>query len=427
MQKIDNFKPKLSPDVKVRFLKEDERGKFYIIGITKNSVFLKVHQVGKDVIDAFDGRTSVAQISNLLKQRNVEIDLWRFISDLGEDGFIENYSYSRSKKKREEKLRVYYLPFLRNPERILSLFYRLLSPFYKPILLKLFILSNVSAAAFFVASIFLGLLVPQFFSLRESNFFAFVLYLFFIFPVLGLIHELAHAIACFHYGGKPSEIGVAVYLFTFFFYAETSDTWLFDRKKSILVFLAGPLATLFIGNLFFLLYLFFQQSALSQLFIMIAFASNLSVLVGFNPLIEADGCYILQTLVAFPNIHSHLWGYALSWIKHRLGFIPKQEYEDFVSSYSRTERRTLAIYTPLALLMNCLIVAIIIPWSLSVAYEFVQLTLGLVQRFPNVEVSTVAVWVFQGVYLSLVFVFSIFRILKHAVKKLVRRRTSERQ
>ncbi|MCW4051701.1 MAG: metalloprotease family protein [Candidatus Bathyarchaeota archaeon] len=425
MQKLDKFKPKLSPDVKIRFLKEDERGKFYIIGITKNSVFLKVHQVGRDIIGAFDGCTSVAQISNLLKQRNVEVDLQRFISDLGEDGFIENYPYSRSKRQREEKLRVYYFAFLRNPEKILSLFHRLLSRLYKPILLKLFILFNVSAAAVFVASILLRLLVPQFFFLRESNFFAFVLYLFFIFPVLGLIHELAHAVTCFHYGGKPSEIGVAVYLFTFFFYAETSDTWLFDKKKSILVFLAGPLATLFIGNLFFLLYLFFQQSALSQLFIMIAFASNLSVLVGFNPLVEADGCYILQTLVAFPNIHSHLWSYALSWLKHRLGFIPKQEYKDFVSSYSRTERRTLAIYTPLALLMNCLIIAIIIPWSLSLVYEFVQLTLSLIQSFPNMEVSTVAVWVFQGIYLSLVFAFSIFRILKLAIKKLRRKRRSE--
>ncbi|UCG35918.1 MAG: hypothetical protein JSV64_04595 [Candidatus Bathyarchaeota archaeon] len=403
-------------------MKEDERGKFYIIGISQQSIFLRVHQVGKDIIESLDGFTSVAEISDDLRKRNVDVDLQRFISDLGNEGFIENYPFPQSKKKGDGKLRVWYMPFLKNPEKTLNLFHRFLLHFNKRILLNLFLLFNILAVIFFVASVFLGFLHLQFFSLEESSFLAFMIYMLLIFPLLGLAHELAHAVICFHYGGKPNEIGIAVYLFTFFFYAETSDIWLFDKKKSILVFLAGPLATLFIGNVSFLIYISLQTSAWSQLFLMVAFASYLSVLSGLNPLIEADGCYILQALVVFPNIHSHLWSYASSWLKRSFGLSSEKEFEDFTSTYSKAERKTLRIYTPLALLMNGMMLAIIIPWSISLIQEFARLTLDLTTTFPNLEASVTALWIFQGAYLSLVFAFSLLRITKYAVGRLTRMR-----
>ncbi len=422
MRGLAEFKPKLSSEVKVRFLKEDERGKFYIIGTTGESAFLKVHQVGKDVVDALDGHTSVAQIADDLRRKNVDIDLTRFISLLGQEGFIENYPHSRLRQKSREKLRIHYLPFLKNPERILGILHSLLSGLFKPALLMLFIPFNVFIVLYFASGVLIGSFRLQFFSLGESTFLAFALYFLLFFPFLGLMHELAHAVTCFHYGGKPSEIGMAVYLFTFFFYADTSDTWMFDKRKSILVFLAGPLITLFTGNVFFLLHLFFQSHPFTQVFVLIAFASYLSVLFGFNPLIEADGYYILQTLMDFPNIHLHAWSYASSWFRYRLGLISKREHEELTSSYSESERKMLAVYTPLAVLMNVLIVFIMLPWSILVLHEYVQLTSALVKAFPNFDVSMVAIWFFEGAYLFLVFVYSSFRIIKQAVRKLRVRR-----
>lgn len=420
MKQFDEFKPKLTPDVKLRFLKEDERGRFYIIGRGKDPVFLKVHQVGKDIIEMFDGHTRVAEIEDALKHRDIEVDLLRFLRVLGKKGFLENYPSPVTSEK-EGKLRVYYLPFIKSPEKIFSKVYPPLSRFSKTALWLPFLTFNFSLASYFILLSVLGLLdTHEMFFIQHSTFLAFAFYFVFIIPFLGLLHEFAHAITCFHYGGRPSEIGVAVYLFTFLFYTDTSDTWMFDKRKSVSVFLAGPLMTLFIGNICFVLYLISPISSLNKIFIMIAFGSYLSVLFGLDPLIESDGYYILQTLAKFPNLHSHAWNYTLTWFKYRLRLLSKEEYQDFIACYSKSEKKVLAVYAPLAIIANCIFLAVTLPWSFLIVNEYIRLTLAIIQAFPHVEPLTTVVWAFETIYIFLFLIYSLFRILRFVVKRLKR-------
>lgn len=411
------FKPKLAADVKIRFLKEDERGKFYVIARPRKATYLKIHQEGKNIIEMLDGNTTLQQISDILRSRDIEVDLLQFITLLGEKGFIENYPTPHSMTK-EEKLRVRYFPLVRNLEGILSVLSKFTSQFFKKGFFVLFLCVNMVIVLLFVSLIFLGVLsVSQIFFVQDSFFLALMLYLFVIIPFLGILHELAHAIACYHFGGKPSEIGIALYLFTFFFYTDTSDVWLLDKKKSSFVFLAGPLMTLFTGNFCFILSFLFS-APISQLLLMLAFGAYLSVLFGFDPLIESDGYYILQSMVAFPNLHSHAWSYTLSWLKYKFRLLPKEEYQEFITTYSKSERRILKIYTPLTIIVNITFLCIIIPWAILTFREYLRLTWALLTLFQQASLLSLVSWIFETIFFSVAFAYSIWRIARILMRRI---------
>ncbi|MBU1877667.1 MAG: hypothetical protein KJ734_01840, partial [Chloroflexi bacterium] len=68
--------------------------------------------------------------------------------------------------------------------------------------------------------------------------------------VVIVVHELAHALTCVHYGGHVHKMGIMLYYITLAAYADTSDAWLFpSRWQRAGVSLAGPLSTLVFGSL----------------------------------------------------------------------------------------------------------------------------------------------------------------------------------
>lgn len=91
---------------------------------------------------------------------------------------------------------------------------------------------------------------------------------------------------------------------------------------------------------------------------MVAFGSYLVVLLGFNPLIESDGYYVLQTLIDFPNLVSHARTYTMMWIRNKLRLVSRKDYKEISESYSNREQRILAIYAPIATLINALFIGI---------------------------------------------------------------------
>lgn len=412
----DEFKPKLASDVQVRFFKEDERGRFYIIGRgEKKSTFLKIHEVGQDILGMLDGSNTVIQIIQTLKRRGIEVDLPRFIKLLGERGFLEN-SLFKEKIKEKDSLRIYHFPLVNKPEKIIGAIYMVLSRFFRKKFLALFSIFNLVAMLYFVFYIITsGMRAEDLLFFQRSAFLTFLIYLFLILPFLALGHELAHGIACFHYGGRPSEIGVAVYLLVPLFYVDTSDTWMFDKKQSIHVFLAGPLFTLFIGNLCFLISLLFPSY--TRAFILMAFGSYIAAIVGLNPFIEADGYYILQTLLGFPNLQSHAWNYSLLQFKHRLGLCSKKDYQEFIDCYSKNERKILAIYAPIVLIVNGVFLALAVPWAILFLNEYIQLTLAMFTLSFQSEAITILIWTVQSFYVSLLFIYYPFRIFKFLIRR----------
>jgi fumarate reductase subunit D len=416
MDNLDSFAPILASDVKLKFLKEDERGRFYIAAKTKGAAYLRVHEAGKTIMEMFDGHTTLEQIDIALRSRDIEVDLHKFVQDLGEKGFIENYP-RLGKPSKEAKLRVYNIPLFRNLEGLSRLAKATLPLSQKPWSTAFIVGNSITFAGFLVLALLGTVSLQQLLFLQNSLFLAFIVYILIIIPVLGLLHELAHAVVCHQVGGKPKEIGVAVYLFTFLFYTDTSDAWMLEKKKSIQVFLAGPLMTFFIGNACFLLCLILP-APFSQLSLMTAFAAYLSVLFGFDPLIESDGYYILQSLVTFPNLHSHAWKYVAAWIKRRIGMLSKEEYQEFVTCYSASERKVLKVYAPVAIVVNVLFVGVALPLGIMALDDYAKLTLTLLNSFSQSSMLLAFTWLVETLYISVGLAYSLWRIARLIATKI---------
>ncbi|RLI20294.1 hypothetical protein DRO54_06585 [Candidatus Bathyarchaeota archaeon] len=418
--KTYDFKPRIVEGLQIKFLKEDERGKFYVIGKAHGSTLLKVHEVGKEIIEMLDGTKSLADIEEILKQKKIEVDLEEFILLLGENGFLENYEVERKKFEEDKKLRIFYFSLVKNIENFINRVYSVLSPIFRWKLFWLLVSFISIVSSFFVALVISGYLNPQtFIFFRGSALFAFVVYMLIIAPFLVALHELAHAITCVHYGGKPKELGIGFYLFTPFFYIDVSDVWFLEKKHSMMVFLAGPLMNLLIGSVSFLFSLSpFLPESLRSLMLMVTFWAYMATLAGFNPVIEGDGYYILQVMLNFPNLNSNTWSYISMWLKRRMRLISKEKYEDFLTCYSEKERKILRVYSPCVLLVNSFLIYIMIVWGFFLLQEYFRITYLIVTSPSEIPASTIFLWVIQSFYAVLLFIFIPYRLFKRLLATL---------
>lgn len=403
MEDFRDAKPKLSADVQIKFLKRDERGDFYIIGKKGKGDYLRIHGVGKEIVEMLDGKTSVADIAENLGKRDIEVDVPRFIALLAKKGIFENIP-SSGKQKRENTLMIHYIPLFKRTERFLKVIHTVFRKFFRKKVLLLLAYVNFIILAIYLMTMLTGYLSSrEIFFVRNSLASAITIYAFAIMPFLIAIHELSHALVCYHYGGKPQDMGIALFFIIPFFYADTTDTWMMEKKQSIMVFLAGPLSTFFIGN-FCVLLSFALPTAYASLLRMIAFGSYLTVLVGFNPLMESDGYFILQTLSDFPNLISHARRFVPTWLKSKLGHLSVEDKEQ-MESYSKQERRILVFYAPAALLINVVFAVIMGYWGIIFVNDYSRLILSVRETFPNILPYTMIELGMQSMYLAFIILF----------------------
>jgi putative peptide zinc metalloprotease protein len=134
--------------------------------------------------------------------------------------------------------------------------------------------------------------------------------------VVTVLHELAHGLACRHYGGEVHEIGFLLIYLVPAFYCNVSDAWLFPEKsKRIWVSAAGTFFQVLIYAVAAILWLFVDPaSRLSQVCAMTIAVAGLTALFNFNPLIKLDGYYMLSDYLEIPNLRrkafAHLWAQA---------------------------------------------------------------------------------------------------------------------
>jgi len=415
MEKDEGFKPKLAGDVQIRFFKKDERGGFYIIGRRNKKSYLKMHEVGREIVEMLDGDTSVADIEKALKRKDVEVDLSRFIKLLGEKGFLENRQASE-KKHKTNSLILHHIPLLKRADPFLDKIYSVSYKFFRRKVFLFLVLTNLAIFLMFLAALFTGYIqLKDFFFIDNSVFFAVTVYLLLIMPFLVAIHELAHGIVCFHYGGRPQEMGIAFFFFIPVFYIDTTDTWMLKKKQSIMVFLAGPVSTFFIGNLFFVLSLLLPTLYINPLR-MIAFGSYLVVLMGFNPVVGSDGYYILQTLTDFPNLSSHAWSYVSMWCKRVFSSVSMDDYKEYITSYSRREKNILNIYAPFVFVINVVLICLMGYWGVFFANDLWKTTSSIIETVPNIPATTMIIWLIQLVYIILIIYF-LFTTLKNLINR----------
>ncbi|PVE42228.1 hypothetical protein [Limnohabitans planktonicus] len=127
---------------------------------------------------------------------------------------------------------------------------------------------------------------------------------FLVFPLVKVLHEIAHGVITRHYGGEVHEAGVMLLLFVPVPYIECSAASAFpERHRRMLVGAAGILADLFIGALALMVWLQMEPGMARSLcfnVVLVTWASTL--LFNGNPLLRYDGYYVLADALEMPNL-----------------------------------------------------------------------------------------------------------------------------
>lgn len=138
---------------------------------------------------------------------------------------------------------------------------------------------------------------------------------------LGAIHELGHGLTCKHYGGDVHQMGFLLIYFTPAFFTDTTDIMLFDRiGRRQWVLFAGIWIEMVICCLSVIFWRFTAPGSLPNDLAhkMILLSGIQSVFLNLNPLIKADGYYVLAEYLRVDNLREDAFTFLRVWVRKYL-------------------------------------------------------------------------------------------------------------
>lgn len=131
-----------------------------------------------------------------------------------------------------------------------------------------------------------------------------LLILWLVYPVVKLLHELAHAFAIRIWGGEVHEMGIMLLALTPIPYVEASASATFpDKRRRIGVAAAGMATELLVASLALFLWLNIESGRVSTIAYNVMLIGGISTLLfNGNPLLRFDGYYILADWIEIPNL-----------------------------------------------------------------------------------------------------------------------------
>jgi putative peptide zinc metalloprotease protein len=182
----------------------------------------------------------------------------------------------------------------------------------------------VVAAAIFV-------IIPEWARLRDSAMDAIApsnwFYLWAVFVLIKLVHELGHAFTCRRFGGEVHELGIMFLVLIPAPYVDASTAWAFpSRWQRILVGAGGMISELFVAAILVFVWRYTSQGTLVHQLAYngMLIASVSTLLFNANPLLRYDGYYILSDLLEIPNLYQQSNEYGLGLIKRHVFGVKSQ-------------------------------------------------------------------------------------------------------
>lgn len=181
------------------------------------------------------------------------------------------------------------------------------------------------------------------------------------------LHELAHGVACKHFGGRVGQLGVMWYMGMSVFFCDTTSAWTFPKKSQrIWVSLAGPLVSwASFGIIAWLATVSTAEGNPSAvMWIALTLMAGGGLAMNFNPFIRMDAYYMLVDWTGIPNLQKKAFDYMKGNI---IGLMRRNRdagRNPSPSSPSRRERKILLIYGALSVAMSFFL--ILLPfWQLA--------------------------------------------------------------
>lgn len=116
---------------------------------------------------------------------------------------------------------------------------------------------------------------------------------------LTFLHEMSHAIACKHYGGKVEKVGAMLLYLSPVAYCDISASWRFTSSlPKVVVSGAGIFFQLLVSAASFVIFGLTQE----PFFGVLSSANAVFALFNMNPFVKLDGYWMLVHLVGEPNL-----------------------------------------------------------------------------------------------------------------------------
>jgi len=138
---------------------------------------------------------------------------------------------------------------------------------------------------------------------QQPQTFSIAMWVAFYFSILIMIglHEMAHALACKHFGGKVNKIGLMFMFLSPVVYCDVSDSWRFrSANHKVVVAVAGIFLQLLLTSAGLTLWQFTGSPFVLKF---VAF-NTVIALMNFFPFIKLDGYWILVHLLDEPNLRT---------------------------------------------------------------------------------------------------------------------------
>lgn len=194
-----------------------------------------------------------------------------------------------------------------------------------------------------------------------------------LFPILKLLHEMAHAICIKRWGGSVHEAGITLLVFMPVPYVDASDSWLFDnRRQRLITAAAGIIAELLVVSIAIVIWSVIEPGLLRSIAFAVIVLGTLSTLFfNANPLLRFDGYFILQDILDIPNLGTRANAY-YRYLVRRYAFGID---EAATPATADGERRWLLGYAALALIYR-IFITITIAFFLAKHFFFLGIALA---------------------------------------------------
>ncbi|MCB1691978.1 MAG: hypothetical protein KDI19_04385 [Pseudomonadales bacterium] len=277
--------------------------RWFIVASAIGTMHLRCTPGCKAFLDLLDGTRTVGEALGSLDPAPDEAEVVRILAALREAGMLAGAAPAASAgtRWRARLMRPFAIQVrLFDPGALLSRMLPLAGMlFTRPALIGFAGLIAVAAVLALSES---GALVEHF----HGRFFdpANLVLLWFVYPVVKLIHEFAHGLACRRFGGEVREMGVMFLVFVPVPYVDASSSNTFaDKYRRLLVAAAGVLAELVLASLALLVFVATTNGVIHDAAFNVVMIGAVSTLVfNGNPLMRFDGYYVFSDLVEIPGL-----------------------------------------------------------------------------------------------------------------------------
>lgn len=299
---------------------------WYVLSNQASGRQFRVNRLGYQLIGRLDGQRSVQEIWDTLvrelgQDAPSQHEVLRVLSELAGAGMLRSESspdlagiFEASRRRQAARgSRLNPLAFrlpLWNPAPLLEI----LAPLARPLFSRpaLWLWTLLMLAALLIAQLHWPELrayaVQHLASPRN------LMLMWLCYPLIKIVHELAHALAVRVWQGDVHELGITFFLVMPVPYVDASAASAFpERRRRVLVSAMGVMTELSLAALALLLWLQLNDGVLREaLFACMVIGGVSTVLVNANPLMRFDGYYVLADALEMPGLAAR----ADAWLRY---------------------------------------------------------------------------------------------------------------